>query len=248
MRNPQSWKTSKFIHAPDGLRISRDPSQVYIGSRFIGDILARTYEQVILKNAAGRLLDLGCGHVPLYGVYRDLVEEVVCVDWANSLHPSPHLDREVDLNGPLPFDKEVFDTVLLTDVLEHIAEPARLILEIARILAPGGKLIAAVPFLYWLHEEPHDYYRYTAHALRRFAEASRLQVLELEPYGGLPEVMLDLSSKGIEYLSERSRKLLRPVHTAIARHADVKILRRLSEKTKAQFPLGYILVAANSPP
>ena len=65
----------------------------------------------------------------------------------------------------------------------------------ARLLKPDGKLILGVPFLYWLHEEPHDYYRYTEFALDRFCQLSGLRLVELTPYGGLPEVFIDMSSK-----------------------------------------------------
>jgi len=47
-----------------------------------------------------------------------------------------NLDQMVDLTGALPFERGSFDTVLLTDVLEHIPEPTSLMCEIARILRP----------------------------------------------------------------------------------------------------------------
>ena len=134
----------------------------------------RTMTRAIRAHARGRLLDMGCGYVPLYDAYRDLVSENICIDWQNTAHVNPYLDQMVDLTGALPFERGSFDTVLLTDVLEHIPEPTNLICEIARILRPGGKLILGVPFFYWLHEVPHDYYRYTEFALRRFCELSGL--------------------------------------------------------------------------
>ncbi len=138
---------------------------------------------MIRAHARGRLLDLGCGAVPLYGMYRDLVSEITCVDWPNSLHNSSHVDISADLHGPLPLSDAAFDTVLLTDVLEHMAEPKGLMREVARVLAPGGKILVGVPFLYWLHEEPHDYYRFTKFALRRMLDESGLEVLEIDAYG-----------------------------------------------------------------
>lgn len=35
--------------------------------------------------------------------YRPLVAENSCVDWEQTVKPSPHLDHELDLNQPLPF-------------------------------------------------------------------------------------------------------------------------------------------------
>ncbi len=114
------------------------------------------------------------GLFPLYGVYKDLVRDTVCVDWDQSLHPSPHLDYTCNLNGVLPLKDEEFDTILLTDVLEHIQDPFCLWKEMTRVLKHGGKVIVGVPFLYPIHEAPHDYFRYTEHALRLFCRPGRI--------------------------------------------------------------------------
>ena len=41
----------------------------------------------------------------------------------------------------------------------------------------------------------HDYYRYTEHALERFANNSNLNVISPEPIAGLPEVLADFIAK-----------------------------------------------------
>jgi hypothetical protein len=41
------------------------------------------------------------------------------------------------------------------------------------------------PFAFRLHEEPHDYFRYTSHGLRCLLEGAGLRVVEIRPYGGL---------------------------------------------------------------
>jgi len=87
MKNAVRWHPTKFVNTARGLRASRDPKQVTISFHFITDIQAQWYERAIRIHARGRLLDMGCGEVPLYGVYRDLVQENVCIDWADTLHP-----------------------------------------------------------------------------------------------------------------------------------------------------------------
>src|SRR3984893_9643048 len=180
----EDWRPTKFIRSGQELRASRIPAHVAISSRFMVDLVAPYYENAIRAHARGRLLDMGCGYVPLYDIYRDLISENICIDWQNTPHVNPYLDQMVDLTGVLPFESGSFDTVLLTDVLEHIPEPLHLMREIARILRPGGKLILSVPFLYWLHEIPHDYYRYTEFALRRFCQLSGLCVIDIVTYRG----------------------------------------------------------------
>jgi SAM-dependent methyltransferase len=243
LKNVERWRPTKFVRMGNVLRASRVQAHVSLSSRFAADIVAPHYERAIRAHAHGRLLDMGCGHVPLYDTYRDLVSENICIDWLNTAHANPFLDHTVDLTGVLPFEIASFDTVLLTDVLEHVPEPMNLMREIARILRPGGKLILGVPFFYWLHEVPHDYYRYTEFALRRFCQLSGLRVIDIVIYGGLPEIVLDLSSKGLNFFPRPLATLLRPLHVLASFLCKTRTVQKLSERTKSGFPLGYLLVA-----
>jgi SAM-dependent methyltransferase len=239
MQDPQGWQPSKFVKAAGGWVGSPDPSELSIGSRLIGDILADVYFRAIRSHVRGRLLDLGCGNVPLYGMYRDLVTENICIDWEQTLHLNRHIDQFVNLNGALPIADEEFDTVLSTDVLEHIARPDCAWAEMSRVLRPGGKLLLTTPFFYWLHEEPHDYHRFTAHKLRLFCADYGLEVVELNAYGGAPEVVLDIVGKQFQYHPRLATLYVR-VSRWLLRRARV---RRLSARTRSLFPLGYCLVA-----
>ena len=100
-------------------------------------------------------------------------------------------------------------------------------------------MILTVPFFYWLHEEPHDYYRYTSHKLADFCSCCGLRTVELVPYGGGLEVVLDIVGKHIAGYPRLSA-----LHLALSRLAlRIPSLRRLSEEKKHAFPLGYCLVA-----
>jgi len=242
MKNPERWRPSKIVYDPQRRAHVANPNYVGPGALFAVGRMAQPYEDVIRRHASGRLLDCGCGDVPYYGFYRDLVTETVCIDWTFSEHDHTHVDQEVDLNGPLPFEAQRFDTVLLADVLEHIAKPWALAHEVARVLSPGGKAIMMVPFLYGLHEQPHDYYRYTEFAVRKLFEDASMELLELEAYGGLPDVLIDLMSKGLA-----ARKVLGNAFLHGARWlADTQAVERWRTKTKRWFPLGYCAVALKS--
>jgi SAM-dependent methyltransferase len=243
MRNEHLWKPTKFISDGPQVTSSVDPVQVAPTSRIVATLAGRKYAEALKSYASGQLLDLGCGFVPLYSIYREYVESVTCVDWANTLHPSPHLDLEVDLNQPIPLETDRFDTILLTDVLEHIAEPSQLMSEIARLLKPDGKLILGVPFLYWIHEAPHDYYRMTEFALKRLSSNAGLEVLALSPYGGLPEVLADLTGKMMNYVPGRlGRFLVGTQRTMAALLLTLGIAKKLSRASARNFPLGYLMV------
>jgi len=70
----------------------------------------------------------------------------------------------------LPFLDGSVDGVMIQGVLEHVADPARIVGEIYRVLRPGGALYVDVPFLQHYHQDPEDYRRYTLKGLRHLFE------------------------------------------------------------------------------
>ncbi len=238
MKNREAWRPTKVVRANGKFKPS--PRLVQVGSRLSASRAIVEYEKALTDYASGCLLDMGCGNVPYYEMYASLVQDVTCVDWANSLHKNDFLDQTVDLNHLLPFAAESFDTVLLTDVLEHIFNPVQLVSEIARILRPAGSVIIGVPFLYCLHEQPHDFYRFTEFALRRMCEDSGLAVVRLAPYGGAPEVLADISAKCLATVAHPVCGIYVTACDAILR---LPPLRSVSRRTASHFPLGYVTVA-----
>ncbi len=246
MKNQDSWTPSKYVFKNGKLRASRNPKEVSIGSRFLTDLVAARYDACLKQYARGHLIDLGCGKAPLYGAYKDLVTEVTCADWENTLHKNKYLDLNCDLTKPLPLESGVYDTIILSSVLEHIPEPALLWAELERILAPDGVILLNVPFFYWIHEAPYDFYRYTEFALRRFAEQAGLEVVELKPTGGSPEVLTDILAKNLMHAPLVGRTLSTALQKVAAFVLKTSPGKRVSTKTARLFPLGYFLVARKS--
>lgn len=195
MRNSDRWRPSKYAYRRGRLVGSRDCSELSVSSRLVADLTAERLQHLLETFANGVLLDLGCGKVPFYGTYKHRVAEVICADWPGSLHGNEYADIACDANRPLPFRDAVFDTVLATDLLEHIYKPTSLMLEMARILKPGGFLIMNTPFMYGLHETPHDYYRMSSFALRRMISEAGLSEVLIETSGGAGHVIADLVAK-----------------------------------------------------
>ncbi len=228
---------TKFVYHRGKLRASRDKHLVRAGSRLVADAVAKLYDEYIPKYARGRLIDLGCGDVPLYAAYKEHVKDNICVD----VIESEHVDYVCDLSQPLPFGDQEFDTIILSDVLEHIARPEILWSEMARILAEGGKALINVPFYYWVHAAPHDYYRYTEWALRRFAKINGFEIVVLKTVGGSPEVVADVVAKHLQVVPVLGTFL----SSAVQYLAQVFVRtagKRLAEKTSPVFPLGYFMV------
>lgn len=243
MKNVDKWAPSKYVLRGGQLRASRDSSEVGVASRLIADRVAAVYGKYLPKFARGRLLDLGCGKVPLFLAYRDHVDDVTCVDWGSGLHDTVYLDVEQDISEELPFADGDFDTIILSDVLEHIAEPTKVWSQLARLLGPDGYLLLNVPYYYPIHEEPYDYYRYTEFALRRFATDAGLDLVILEPLGGSPEILADLMAKNVAALPIVGPWLAALVQAAASLLTKTGPGMKLSAKTAKWFPLGYFLVA-----
>jgi SAM-dependent methyltransferase len=169
--------------------------------------------------AHGRMLDVGCGDKPYEALFRPYVTEYVGVEHAAtfaSTHAATRGGADVVYEGDtLPFADGSFDTVMSIQVLEHTPEPQRLVDEMGRVLSDGGTLILTAPFCFRLHEEPHDYFRYTPHGLRALIERAGLDVLDVQAQGGLFTVV---AHKLSVYLAFRVGRLER-VAQATGKHA-----------------------------
>jgi SAM-dependent methyltransferase len=208
MRNIERWRPTKFVMHPNGrIGVASARRDLAAGSVLIASLVARWYAKNLPKYVHGHLLDLGCGKVPLYGLYAPYADEVLCTDWPSSLHGDLFIDFASDLNVGIPLPDRSADTVVLSDVLEHIYQPSLLLAEIRRVLRPGGVLLLNTPFLYWVHEAPNDFFRYTQYAIRRMAAEAQFDIECVEPIGGGLLVIADHFGKGVQSMSPIGPKL-----------------------------------------
>lgn len=242
MKNSQTWFPTKYEFNRKRLRGSRNSEFLSVSSRLMTDITASFYQHYIAKYVSGKLADLGCGNVPFYAVYKNLVHENICADWPNSAHQNHYLDVECDLNQPLPFPDREFDSIIISEVLEHISNPELIWTEMSRILKPQGKLLLSVPFFYKIHEAPYDFYRYTEFALRNFAEKNNLTVLELKRFGGLPEIFTDLIAKFVVKTPLIGRMCSGLLQNFCWLFINTRFGRKISMQSAVAYPLGYFMV------
>jgi SAM-dependent methyltransferase len=105
---------------------------------------------LLLRRFAGpgqgrRVLDVGCAE----GFFADLLAQrgyaVTGVDWPGTPHPPTMEFRGADLDGGLGNVGGGFDWIVCADVLEHLRDPLRMLVECRERLAPGGAIIASLP-------------------------------------------------------------------------------------------------------
>jgi SAM-dependent methyltransferase len=121
-----------------------------------------------LQNTRGKLLDIGCGAqiyrplVPLGVIYHGID---ICDARERFGYEVPDTHYFTDEEWGVP-DGSI-DVALCTEVLEHVAEPARLLAQTFRCLRPGGRLVLTIPFAARWHFIPYDYWRYTPSSLQK---------------------------------------------------------------------------------
>lgn len=222
------------------------------------------YEAVIeaKKYAKGDLVDIGCGRMPYREELEPLVKSYTGVD-----HPKIaekyRSDKKPEVLADakkLPFKGDTFDMALLLQVLEHVDYPQAVINEAARILKPGGILIISCPFLYPLHDLPHDRGRYTDISIRDFLRQASLKVVSLKVQGNFLEFWLqslnvfvikrvdDIIASGIKpsTIAVLFFYLIIAIPSIICSNITMAVANKLSSffpKYPNYFPLDYLIVA-----
>jgi len=110
------------------------------------------------KLKKGVVLDCGSKHSP----YRNIIPSTKYLRLDIDEHSNPDICS--DLHN-IKWESNYFDTIIATEVLEHLHSPQKAIDEIYRILKPGGICILSTRFIYRYHPDPKDYYRFTRDAL-----------------------------------------------------------------------------------
>jgi ubiquinone/menaquinone biosynthesis C-methylase UbiE len=122
-----------------------DTFQARMEANFLGAI-----RREVLTSATGRVVEIGSGTGANLEHYPRSIEELVCTEPEEPM--ARRLRRKAEGSGlnvtvvetpaeRLPFDDDSFDTAVTTLVLCTVADQARSLAELARVLKPGGRLI-----------------------------------------------------------------------------------------------------------
>lgn len=172
------------------------------------------------------VLDVGCGEKP----YADLFPNAHYVGLNYGIEAaSPDIVGDAQ---SLPVRDQSIDIVFSTQVVEHVPEPKQLISEAFRVLKSSGILVLTGPFYWPLHEEPHDFYRFTIHGFQHMLTDAGFEVHSLRgDAGAVTQVAVSL----IEILP-RSLRMLIPLINLVT-----PWMQRLSTNDKST--LNYVAIA-----
>ena len=155
--------------------------------------LARDIRYINKKyNFRGSLLDIGCGSKPYRSLF-DNIKEYRGIDFKDySVNkdfsfgkPDYFFSNKYSKTLTLPLKNESFDNVVSFQVLEHHPNPQKLISEMFRVVKKGGYILLTAPFLGGIHEEPHDYQRFTKYGLIELFKSYKCEILEIKEQGAL---------------------------------------------------------------
>ncbi len=187
----------------------------------------------------GRVLDIGGKKDNKRGSFRPPLNQVQ--EWI-------YLNSDTTTNPDIIADAEKisvpdgsYDTILLTEVLEHVRNPEDVLRESKRILARNGNLILSMPFLVGIHGDPDDYQRWTRRKLEHELQKSGFKITTISKMGGIIAVIWDLlraQSQSEVFLLRLAGKIL--LYTAPL----FKVLDRLISENM-NITTGYFIIAEN---
>lgn len=147
----------EWLHR-DALRVNSQSSIVATSSESKKQQTGKSYYcyarpeiQAIVSRKAKKILDIGCGAGVLgmelknrqkcYVAGIEYVPEVA--DKAETVLDRVYKGDAVKIIAEIP--KNSFDTVIMADFLEHVADSEKMISDVKRILMPGGTLVLSIP-------------------------------------------------------------------------------------------------------
>jgi SAM-dependent methyltransferase len=166
---------------------------------FFEEEIVRQLAQFAASLPLGSLvLDAGAGE----GQYRSMFPRQRYIGLDLGIGDEHWNYRGLDMIGDLlqvPLRDGCVDAIISIVTLEHVRDPRRAVMEMARVAKPGCRLLLAAPLEWEEHQAPHDYFRFTRHALRMLLEENGWQIQRLEAGGGFFRLLSRRMMNGLQF-------------------------------------------------
>lgn len=148
--------------------------------------------------AGARVLDAGAGESVHAKYFKHCRYTAVDLGIGDAAWNYAALHAVADL-AALPFRLASFDACLNVVTLEHVPEPGHVLDEIARAMKPGAPLLMIVPHEWEVHQQPHDYFRYTRFGMEYLLSKSGFSGIEVTPVGGFFRLLSRRLLNGLQF-------------------------------------------------
>lgn len=161
---------------PHSILRMADPERALVDS-FINSLPTAKFGQI--------LLDAGAGSCR----YKSIIEE------KGYIYESHDFQQEFDEHSigihkyvsditNIVTEKNRFNSIVCTQVLEHLEDPLNALLELHRVTKEEGLIYLTTNFLFPIHSSPYDFFRFTNFGLEHLFNEAGFKILSLEPRGG----------------------------------------------------------------
>ncbi len=155
---------------PKSFRLRLNPHR-YCVEKFVNNISRKVPPKSMI-------LDAGAGPCPYKHLFRHANYEATDFkDEHGILNFTCSLEK-------IPRKSKTYDSILCTEVLEHVENPSKVISEFNRILKKGGNLFLTVPQGWMLHQEPYNYFYFTKYGLESLLKKNKFRNIRIWKMGG----------------------------------------------------------------
>jgi|WetSurMetagenome_2_1015567.scaffolds.fasta_scaffold287008_2 SAM-dependent methyltransferase len=146
---------------------------------------------LVAEYIRGRTLDIGAGNLAWKRLLSSHASSYVSSD-ISIVHK--YLNMVFDVTTTFPIKDLSFDSLFCHSVLEHTTMPWAVFQEFHRVLKSNGVIVLSVPFLFYLHGAPNDYFRFTKFGVTMLAERAGFVVERIDCSGGIFHFLLNMPS------------------------------------------------------
>ena len=137
----------------------------------------------------GKCMDFGCGIQPYKKMLSVDKYVGVEIETNNEIKGITYYDGHT-----LPFKDEEFDSIISSEVFEHVGNIEEIIIELKRVLKKDGIMLITVPFAYPRHCWPFDFKRYTSEGLKKLLSDAGFECIEYQTSSNYQECIAQLKN------------------------------------------------------
>lgn len=140
------------------------------------NLILKSFNKIKSQDKTYKVLNIGAG-----GEIKDLIKKNFKNIFEIDIDPKrkPHQIINICENYFINKLKYKPNLICIFEVLEHTTDPAKAINNMYKIIKKGDYVLASVPFIFHIHDEPHDYFRFTKFGLIfLFKKFSKVKIIE----------------------------------------------------------------------